>query len=166
MGKSKQTDSLIKQDVPKYMCLSGNTQFELAQSIDAAMASAEREVKSNQEDESLCIWYEQILDGIYEEFSIQRPPGMISSLFMLKNAISELTPLCWVNFQALLDEQETPANLTMGRAFEQVMIRLLEVSFVNALDILHARNMWRFDTQRAMQETQKQMIDGIGRQFV
>ena len=49
------------EDLPKYMSQSGVTQFELAQSIDAAMANAELEVKSSQGQESFIIWCEQLL---------------------------------------------------------------------------------------------------------
>jgi len=161
MGKPTQNSTSIQQNVPKYMRLNANTQFELAQSIDAAMDSAEREVKADQHQEALYIWYEQILDGIYEEFSLQKQPRTITDTKSIGEVVGELVPLCWAYYQTSMLDGRQETNATKRTTFELVMKRLLESSFVNALDILYARNLWRFDIQRGMQETQKHIIDGI-----
>jgi hypothetical protein len=41
------------------------------------------------------------------------------------------------------------------------MTRILERSFIDTLDILHARNIWRFDIQRSMQQTQTCLLKSL-----
>jgi hypothetical protein len=160
MGKSKPKDASKQQDLPKYMCLNGSTQYELAESIDAAMANADREVKADQEQEALLLWYEQILDGIHETFLLQKGVRSIPNNDVMVSVIIGLLPLCWVYYQSNMDYHPEKG---IGRKadFQLLMTRLLEHSFTNALDILHARNLWRFDIQRNMQQGQKVMIQAV-----
>lgn len=163
MGKPVQPGVSQKQDVPKYMCLNGRTQYELAQSIDAAMANAESAVKANQEQEALFLWYEQVLDGIHENFLLQKNVKSVDNNDILVAVISELLPLCWAYYHSNPDlgpatfSDETSQQF----GFQTLMTGLLEHSFMNALDILHARNLWRFDIQRSMQQTQERITKGV-----
>ena len=163
MGKPVQSGASQKQDVPKYMCLNGRTQYELAQSIDAAMTSAESAVKANQEQEALFLWYEQVLDGIHENFLLQKNVKSVENNDVLVAVISELMPLCWAYYHANPTSgspvSSDESNQKYG--FQTLMTGLLEHSFMNALDILHARNLWRFDIQRSMQQTQERIMKGV-----
>lgn len=164
MGKPKQQKGASTQeDLPKYMCPDATTQYELAQSIDAAMANAERAVKSDQEQEALFLWYEQILDGIHETFLLQKSVKTISNNDAMHDAVHELLPLCWAYYCSTQNDSTVQAtNSDAGRAgFRVLMTGVLEHSFINALDILHARNLWRFDIQRNMQQTQGRMVNGV-----
>jgi hypothetical protein len=163
MGKSKPKDASKQADLPKYMCMNGSTQYELAQSIDEAMASADREVKADQEQEALLLWYEQILDGIHETFLLQKSVKSIPNNNVMVGVITELLPLCWAYYRSTMDHQLVEdAECSIDKAgFQLLMIKLLEHSFINALDILHARNLWRFDIQRNMQQAQGRMINGV-----
>ena len=161
MGKSKQQKSASAQeDLPKYMCLDATTQYELAQSIDAAMANAERAVKSDQEQEALFLWYEQVLDGIHETFLLQKSVKSISNNDVMHDVVQELLPLCWAYYCSTKEGFVTHSEADVT-GFRMLMTGVLEHSFINALDILHARNLWRFDIQRNMQHTQGRMVNGV-----
>jgi hypothetical protein len=156
--------NLKRDDVPKYMCQTGITQYELAESIDAAMASAEFEVKSNQDQDALSIWCEQVLDEVQEEFSAQKELGSVTSHKDFESSINGLLPLCWANYCSMCDlsRSETVVNDARRQVeFQRVMTHLLERSFINALDILHAHNIWRFDIQRSMQQTQVCILQSV-----
>lgn len=159
MGKSKQFGAIQQPDVPKYMRMEGNTQFELAQSIDAAMEAAENALKTDQEHEALFIWYEQVLDLIQEEFLLQKRVNYMTSNEGLAACIDELLPLCWAYYQSLQEASVQQLKASKSEAaFKLVMQSLLQRSFINTIDILNARNLWRFDIQRNMQLTQERLL--------
>jgi hypothetical protein len=145
------------KDLPKYMSQSGITQFELAQSIDAAMASAEQEVKSSQGQEGLLIWCEQLLDTVQEDFSLHKEISVMTNGADLEAELWSLLPVCWA-YYSTTSKQCLQANQV---AFNSVMTRILERSFIDTLDILHARNIWRFDIQRSMQQTQTCLLKSL-----
>ena len=147
-----QTD---KQSTPKYMCLKANTQYELGQSIDAALQQAELMVQKDHKQACLHIWLEQLLDALHEEFAIEQNIGAIQSLEELQPAVVKLLGPCATFFRATQGEQ------AHEQAFQMTMTLVLERSFLNALDMMQARGVWRFDIQRAMQDRQGRMLDAI-----
>jgi hypothetical protein len=160
MGKLK------PDDVPKYMCQTGITQYELAESIDTAMANAEFEVKSNQDQEALIIWCGEVLGEVLEEFSAQKELAPVLSHKGFEGSIQGLLPLCWANYSSICELSRLAPAVGSDRRqidFQLVMTDLLERSFMNTLDILHAHNIWRFDIQRSMQQTQACMLEGVQR---
>ncbi|MFT6152758.1 MAG: hypothetical protein ACJA0E_000393 [Bermanella sp.] len=145
------------EDLPKYMSQSGVTQFELAQSIDAAMANAELEVKSSQGQESFIIWCEQLLDSVQEDFSLHKDLSIMTDGADLEAELRSLLPVCWAYYSS---KAEQPLQASQAE-FSSVMTGILGRSFINTLDILHARNIWRFDLQRSMQQTQTCLLNSL-----
>lgn len=144
-----------KQSTPKYMCLKANTQYELAQSIDAALQEAEFMVQKDQGQVCLHIWLEQILDALNEEFSIDQPLDGIRSWDELQIEVIHLIESCARFYRASQGEKGS------AEAFTMVMVLLIERSFVNAMDMMHARGVWRFDYQRAMQDVKGAILRAI-----
>lgn len=147
-----QTD---KQSTPKYMCLKANTQYELAQSIDAALQDAELMVQKDHGEACLHIWLEQILDAFNEEFALNQPVEGIKNLEELQVAVLRLYDTCARFYQASNGESGSI------EAFQMLMVLIMERSFVNTMDMMHARDIWRFDIQRAMQDAQGVMVNAI-----
>ena len=55
---------------PKYMHIEGKTQYEMAQSIDAAFAAAEASIHHQSEEVALQWWYQQFELQLQEEFNL------------------------------------------------------------------------------------------------
>lgn len=144
-------------DLPKYMSQSGISQYELAKSIDAAMANAEQEVKSSEGQEGLLIWCEQLLGTVQEDFLLHKDLRAMTSGTDLEAELRSLLPLCWAYYRSTAEQDLQASHVE----FKSVMTRILELSFINALDILHARNLWRFDIQRSMQQTQDRLLKSV-----
>jgi hypothetical protein len=144
-----------KQSTPKYMCMKANTQFELAQSIDDALAQAEQQVQKDHHQACLHIWIEQLLDGLNEEFSVELDVSGIQTLDGMQDAILTLLPSCKTFYQATQGEKATLEG------FRLILTKVMERCFLNALDMMHARGIWRFDIQRNMQVKQGTFMHAI-----
>ena len=147
-----QTD---KQSTPKYMSLKANTQYELAQSIDAALNQAEQMVQKDHKQVCFHIWLEQLLDALQEDFALEQESGLVHSMDDLPTLFQKLIGPCSAYYQATQGEKATL------EAFHMLLIMLLERSLLNTLDMMQARGVWRFDIQRAMQDTQGRLIDAV-----
>jgi len=142
-----------KQSTPKYMCLEANTQYELAQSIDAALAQAEQMVQKDQTQACVHIWIEQVLDGIQEEFAVEQAMAEVNAVQKIAQSLKSLFAPCAAYYQA------SQGQAGSEEAFRLLLTLNLERSFLNALDMMRARGVWRFDIQRALQNQQRMLLD-------
>ncbi len=149
----------VNHTLPKYMCLTAKTQFELAQNIDAAMRDAEYSISQNQRLACYQLWMDQILDQFQEEYGID-----FSSLLELseENSIEDLpfkveqmVRQCGDYYQ--LKEQNGSTLEDFRLSFRQ----RLESCFVDTLDMMQAQSIWRFDIQRSMQKIQADLLTSI-----
>ncbi|GAA6135680.1 hypothetical protein NBRC116188_24700 [Oceaniserpentilla sp. 4NH20-0058] len=129
---------------PKYMCLKGKTQFEMAQAIDEALAQAERNCDQNVEQVAYQLWYEQFEQKLQEVLNISHesmPTGDV-------NSAQDFRCFC-LKLLKMVDAINVVKVTT-----DSEVVAILKHSQVDALDMLKARNLWRFDLQRSMQEIQ------------
>jgi len=147
------------KDLPKYMCLSGKTQFELAQSIDAAMDAADFMSESSQNQACFQICSDQLVDQLQEEYGLDlskilkaRP---VLDKHVLKQDMLSMINICGAQYN-LIKTQHT-ALQDFKVSFEHVLKRSLQ----DALDIMISKDIWRFDLQRTIQEIQVRVQDAI-----
>jgi hypothetical protein len=136
---------------PMYMRLQGKTQFEMAQSIDAAFTAAEQSIYPQSEQTALQWWYQQLETQVQEEFNLPEsrlPKGDISTQ-------STFVQACIVLFSGIV-----AVNGTLHRtvATHVTMTALLERSLLDAIDMMRAQQIWRFDLQRMLQTIQGRLI--------
>ena len=137
---------------PKYMHIEGKTQYEMAQSIDAAFAAAEASIHHQSEEVALHWWYQQFELQIQEEFNVPDsclPSGNVTneqSFLQLYQALVKRT------LQIQGDpKQKLSAGITINL--------LLERSLLDAIDMMQAKQIWRFDLQRKLQTLQGRLIN-------
>ncbi|MFY0640402.1 MAG: hypothetical protein JXR16_05090 [Bermanella sp.] len=137
---------------PKYMHIEGKTQYEMAQSIDAAFAAAEASIDHQSEEVALQWWYQQF------ELQIQEELNLAESRLPSGNVTSEGTflQLSKMLIQRVLDMQvdhrhKISASITINL--------LLERSLLDAIDMMQAKQIWRFDLQRKLQTLQGRLIN-------
>jgi len=136
---------------PKYMCLKGKTQFEMAEAIDEALAQAERAFPEDDEQIALQIWYEQFEQQVIDEVNIsqeQIPKGSVTSQISFTKLSLEIWAVGYE--QAKLNDTGRPAYKLMESLFKR--------SFSHTMDMLKARNLWRSDLQRALNDIQGRVI--------
>lgn len=135
-------------ELPKYMTLEANTQYELAQSIDEVLARAEKATQLTDEQACLNLWLQQIVDHFQDEFAIELDEATFSQDFdVFKNRVAEVITVC--------RQQETK----QGRQDPSARIQsCLEHSYQGVLDLMQIQNLWRFDLQRQMQERQEALL--------
>ena len=145
------------KDLPKYMCLSGKTRFELAQSIDAAMEAAELMNESTQNQACFEICYDQIVDQLQEEYGLDLTkvlkPRDVFDRHTLKQDILATIGFCGAQYK-LVKTHSTDLN-DFKRTFENILKRSLQ----DALDIMISKGIWRFDLQRTLQEIEVRVKD-------
>ena len=136
-------------DQPKYMHLQGKTQYEMAQSIDAAFAAAEESVHEQAEQTALQWWYQQLEILVQEEFNLPDtalPKGEASTqAFFLQTSTSLLNQAFAIN-----GDSQPAMALTIKR--------VLQRSLLDALDMMRAQQIWRFDLQRMLQTLQGRLL--------
>lgn len=141
------------QDVnkPKYMCLQGKTQFEMAQAIDQAMAQAEQADAQDAQQVALQLWYEQLEQQIQEELNISQdalPQGDVNTRERFVKLSGELR-----------HQLHMGTNPQTGFNTDHQFLVLLKLSLTQCIDMLRARNLWRFDLQRTLEGIQGQLIN-------
>ncbi|NVK39316.1 MAG: hypothetical protein HWE18_15420 [Gammaproteobacteria bacterium] len=136
---------------PKYMALEGKTQFEMAQAIDNAFIEAERIVDNQDEQVALQWWYGQLEQQVQEEFELsnsQLPSGDVNTQDQFLAMCEQLFNRIYHLENSLHSHQVIPITFKV----------LLERSLLDAIDMMHAKNIWRFDLQRMMQTLQGRLI--------
>lgn len=103
----------------------------------------------------LHIWIEQLLDGLNEEFSIEGNLSGVQSLDEMQVEALKLLSPCKTFYLATQGDQASTEGLRL------VLTAVVERSFLNALDMMQARGIWRFDIQRAMQAKQGMFMHAI-----
>lgn len=134
---------------PKYMCLKGKTQFEMAKAIDEALAQAERECDQNVEQLAYQLWYEQFEQKLQELLNMSQesmPKGEVNSAQAFQCVCLKLLKRVDVD------------NVVKAATLDSEIVSILKHSQLDALDMLKARNLWRFDLQRTMQEIQGNVL--------
>ncbi len=151
--------ALTKKNTPKYMCLNADSQFELAKNIDDALLAAEQ---ANQLDKSqLCfqVFYDQLIDRLHEEYGVNWSQilnyELVADKSTLLKAMLEMLQVCAGQFQMKMEGKKELKTFQLG--FKSV----LERSLVDALDIIMARDLWRFDLQRNLQDVQRQAFKAV-----
>ena len=142
-----------------YLNLSAPTQFELAQRIDAALQAAENAVTVSQEAQSFQLWLQQFCDLANEEFNSALDAPQIDGQ-RIKN---QLKSGFLVAIEHLIALNQSKGSLAQG-TFKLAIALLVERSFLDTLDFMHAQGSWRFDIQRSMQDLCKELqthLDGI-----
>ncbi len=148
----------IDEDTPKYMHLTAKTQYELAQGIDAAAQAAQL---IEQSDSQLCyqICFEQLADQLLEEYQLDVPRllniSQVNDKTNLQGALLKLVPLSATQWQLQAGESLQLANFQ--RDFKLLLARCL----LDALDIMTAKGIWRFDIQRNVQQIQKRVFVSV-----
>jgi len=142
-----------KQSLPKYMNLKANTQYELAQTIDAALANAEAEDACSAEQACWGLWQTQILDYLFEGFhfepeQVRAPTGLDT----LETEASRWVVACAELYRVQHGDAAAQA------AFGPLMRMQLEQAFLMAIDMIHGKGLWRFDIQRSMQDYQGRLL--------
>jgi hypothetical protein len=136
-------------DQPKYMHLQGKTQYEMAQSIDAAFAAAEESVHEQAEQTALQWWYQQLEILVQEEFNLPDtalPKGEAS------------TQALFLQTSTSLLNQAFAINGDSQPAMALTIKRVLQRSLLDALDMMRAQQIWRFDLQRMLQTLQGRLL--------
>lgn len=130
---------------PKYMQLQGKTQYEMAQSIDAAFAVAEQSVEQQAELAALQWWYQQLELQVQEEFHLADkalPKGDIIHQASFLQACKQL----------IHDALDLPHEDDGAR--RQTLQTFIERSLLDVIDMMQAKHIWRFDLQRMLQTLQ------------
>eukprot|EP00399_MALV-I-05_sp_L67-4_P000136 gene137-101_t len=136
-------------DAPRYMHLQGKTQYEMAQSIDAAFAAAEQSIHQQAEQTALQWWYQQLESQVQEDFNLPDsalPKGNANTqvaFFKLSSALIK-------DAMRLGGTSEPSAMLGVKR--------LLQRSLIDAIDMMQAQGIWRFDLQRTLQTLQGRLL--------
>lgn len=136
-------------DQPKYMHLQGKTQYEMAQSIDAAFAAAEESVHEQAEQTALQWWYQQLEILVQEEFNLPDtalPKGEASTQALFLQTSTSLLNQAF----AISGDSQPAMALTIKR--------VLQRSLLDALDMMRAQQIWRFDLQRMLQTLQGRLL--------
>ncbi|MGK0443860.1 MAG: hypothetical protein ACJA1U_000788 [Bermanella sp.] len=136
-------------DQPKYMHLQGKTQYEMAQSIDAAFAAAEESVHEQAEQTALQWWYQQLEILVQEEFNLPDtalPKGEASTQALFLQTSTSLLNQAF----AISGDSQPAMALTIKR--------VLQRSLLDALDMMRAQQIWRFDLQRTLQTLQGRLL--------
>ena len=137
---------------PKYMHIEGKTQYEMAQSIDAAFAAAEASMHQQSEQVALQWWYQQFELQAQEEFNLidaQLPKGGVTN----QDTFVRQAGLLVTQILKYQGEPSTKVgtNITINL--------LLERSLLDTIDMMQAKQIWRFDLQRMMQTLQGKLIN-------
>jgi len=140
------------ENPPKYMCLKGKTQYEMAQAIDSAAAQAEQAFRQDVQQVALQIWYEQFEQQVLDELNIYQDALPVVSVETEGNFIGA----CGQLWQFTLSYDMPSKGMALGATRVQSMFRQ---SFMDAVDMLKARGMWRFDLQRYLQKLQGTVMD-------
>ena len=147
------------KELPKYMCLAGKTQYELAQSIDAAVEEAEMENDNSQNQACFQICYDQLLYQLQEEYGLDLSKVLkvrvVLDKHVLKQDLLSMMDFCGAQYKLVKTEQ---AELN---TFQFTFEKNLKSSLQDALDIMISKGIWRFDLQRTLQEIQSRVCDAI-----
>lgn len=147
------------KDLPKYMCLSGKTQFELAQSIDAAMEAAELMNESSQNQACFQICSDQLRDQLQEEYGLDLSKILKSrpahDKHVLKQDMLSMIEICGTQYKIMKAQHADLQDFKIS--FEHILKRSLQ----DALDIMISKGIWRFDLQRTLQVIQVRVQDAI-----
>ncbi|MAA71788.1 MAG: hypothetical protein CL679_08675 [Bermanella sp.] len=136
-------------DAPRYMHLQGKTQYEMAQSIDAAFAAAEQSIHQQAEQTALQWWYQQLESQVQEDFNLPDsalPKGNANT----QAAFVKLSSALFKDAMRLGGTSEPSAMLGVKR--------LLQRSLIDAIDMMQAQGIWRFDLQRTLQTLQGRLL--------
>ncbi|MEY8248764.1 MAG: hypothetical protein RPT11_10305 [Bermanella sp.] len=148
-----------EKDPPKYMRLSANTQYELAQGIEAAAAAAQLGDEAGLTPSCYQICYQQLTDQLQEEYLLKTPASLnlerIEDNKALQAALLSWIPLCAAQWQ--LQGGDPAASARFQAEFKLVVARSLR----DGLDIMSARDIWRFDIQRNIEEVQKYVFAAV-----
>jgi len=140
-----------QKNQPKYMCLKGKTQYEMAQAIDAAAAQAEQAYGQNVEQMALQLWYEQFEQQVQDELNIYQDNLPVVEVMSEEGFVSACEQL-W-QFTLNYPSNQMADNLLTGQAQQ-----LFRQSFMDVIDMLKARDLWRFDLQRYLQRIQGRVM--------
>lgn len=137
---------------PKYMHIEGKTQYEMAQSIDAAFAAAEASMHQQSEQVALQWWYQQLELQLQEEFNL-------SDAQLPKDSV--MNQDTFLRLAGLLIEQIVKSQDEQSKKVSTVITinLLVERSLLDTIDMMQAKQIWRFDLQRMMQTLQGRLIN-------
>lgn len=144
-----------KKPLPKYMNMEGSTRFEMAQSIDKALEAAEQAMALDQQGTCYQMWSDQLVDQLQDEFAFVAHMEAVSQGNELCLECESLFERCQLQFKLLMKDKATKV------AFQLALKGLIERSLMDAMDLMHAQGIWRFDMQRQMQKTQVRLVELI-----
>ncbi len=137
---------------PKYLHIEGKTQYEMAQSIDAAFAAAEASIDQQSEKIALQWWYQQFEVLVQEEFNL--PDGWLPS-----GNVNHQESFLQLARQLIAQAVKMQNNHLQPASTDITINLLLERSLLDAIDMMQAKQVWRFDLQRMLQTLQGRLIN-------
>ena len=148
-----------QKDTPKYMRLCANTQYELAQNIDAAAKAAQLSEEPGLAEACYQLCYQQLMDQLLDEYLLDVASSLKQAQVKDKNtlqaAMLKLLPLCAAQWQL---QGGSPAKLASFQAGFKLVVAH---SLLDGLDIMSAKDMWRFDIQRNVQQVQEHIFAAV-----
>ncbi len=148
-----------EKDIPKYMRLNAKTQYELAQGIEAALEAAERSDFPGLTQACYQLCWQQAVEQLQEEYHLDIPESLslidVNDKQSLQNALLKMVALSGVQWQLQTAQKQPMSQFQVG--FKLVLSR----SLLDALDLMSAKGLWRFDIQRNVQQLQKRVFSAV-----
>ncbi len=148
-----------EKDIPKYMRLNAKTLYELGQGIEAALEAAERSDFPGLTQACYQLCWQQAVEQLQEEYQLEIPSSLdlidVSDKQSLQNALLKMVALSGVQWQLQTAKNQALTQFQSG--FKLVLAR----SLLDALDLMNAKGLWRFDVQRNVQQLQKRVFSAV-----
>ncbi len=148
-----------EKDIPKYMRLNTQSQYELGQGIEAALASAERSDLSSQTQACYQLCWQQVLEQLQEEYQLEVPESLslsnVNDNRSLHTALLKMVVLSGIQWQFKPQQKQSLENFK--RDFKSVLARGL----LDALDLMNAKGLWYFDIQGDVEQLQKRIFSAV-----
>lgn len=139
------------------MQVSGQSLFELAESIDAAAAAAHTNEGFDQAQSCYQVYIDQVLEQLFDELHLVLPANFqlqtVKDKESLQEVLLKLLPITASQWQ----NGKSGGIGTYKTAFKLLVARGLQ----DGLDIVTAQGMWRFDIQRNVQQVQKRIFSAV-----
>jgi hypothetical protein len=145
-----------EEDIPKYMRLNAKTQYELGQGIEAALEAADVSDFPSKTQACFQLCWQQVLEQLEEEYHLKTPESLglesIDNQNSLYSGLLKLLALSGIQWQLKVSHKSSLSQFKSG--FKLVVAR----SLLDALDLMNAKGLWRFDIQRSVQQLQKRVF--------